>query len=1128
MKSLKNHTVWIATGFAWAVLSGAPAFADDTELFVGTTGAGAGTQPNILFIIDTSGSMDDEISTQEPYDPSTTYAGSCTSSRVYWSTTSQPPTCGSSNYFGSSYMACNAAVAALAAEGFYTDRMAMYDAVADSWWDTAIRWERFSNARHTDYVECETDNGVHGNGVNAANVYIQNGDTSNLWTSNAGSAVVWGSNQVDRDYYLFDSNYVNWYYGTTVTQRKIDIVKDVATDLINSVSGVNVGLMRFNQTEGGPVIKAVSDIATSRTDLVTTIDSLNANGWTPLSETLYEAGLYFRGAGVDYGNQGPPNSVAASRAGASGTPQYNTYRSPIEFECQKNFIVLLTDGLPTQDTGAASKIKAQPGYASAVTGGNCSSSVDGICLDEAAAYLYNADLIDDATLADDQNVVTYTIGFDTDFALLEDTATAGGGAYYTANDTATLTTALTNIVTSILDTQTTFSAPTVSVNSFNRTRNLNDLFVAVFRPGGTVHWPGNLKKYRLDPTTSEIVDVNDVAAVDPTTGFFKDTAQSFWSAAVDGDSVPAGGAANELPTPATRNVYTYMGVNSSLTNATNAVSTANALLDVTMLGIGSPGDPTVAQVIAFARGADVDDADNDGNVTESRNEMGDPLHAQPVTVIYGGTTASPDIDDAAVFFATNDGYMHAIDPATGQELWAFIPPDFLPDLADLYTDEPTANKHYGIDGNPTLQIVGDKNGIIEAGEKVYLFFGMRRGGTFYYALDVTDKTQPKFLWKLDTNTLAGLGQTWSSPIPTKMLVGTGSGQNTDKLVLVFGGGYDVDQDGATSYPDNVGNALYIVDSVTGSVLWYQEGTNGVDSDFPDLEYSFPSDIKVVDMDSDGYADRMYAADMGGQVWRFDVWNGQAADALVTGGVIAQLGAAGMGTPTALDSRRFYYAPDVALVSNEGQTWVHIGIGSGHRAHPNATTTQDRFYALRDYMPFAARTQADYDLITPITDADLTDVTDDITTVVPAGGPGWRFELRTGGGWAGEKVLAEARTFNNQVYFTSFSPDTSGATGCTPRLGTNRLYVLDIFNGGPVTNLDGSVDEVNLTETDRYQEFNGSISSEVVFLFPSPDDESTCVGDECTPPPVACVDLFCFNPDFPNNPVRTFWSQESTY
>ena len=85
--------------------------------------------------------------------------------------------------------------------------------------------------------------------------------------------------------------------------------------------------------------------------------------------------------------------------------------------------------------------------------------------------------------------------------------------------------------------------------------------------------------------------------------------------------------------------------------------------------------------------------------------------------------------------------------------------------------------------------------------------------------------------------------------------------------------------------------------------------------------------------------------------------------------------------------------------------------------------------------------------------------------------------------------------------------------------------MDIMSGGPVTNLDDIGEDTELTETDRYMEFQGSISSEVVFLFPSPDDEN-CVGEQCTPPPVACVDLFCFPPGFANNPKRTFWSQET--
>jgi type IV pilus assembly protein PilY1 len=207
------------------------------------------------------------------------------------------------------------------------------------------------------------------------------------------------------------------------------------------------------------------------------------------------------------------------------------------------------------------------------------------------------------------------------------------------------------------------------------------------------------------------------------------------------------------------------------------------------------------------------------------------------------------------------------------------------------------------------------------------------------------------------------------------------------------------------------------------------------------------------------------------------------------------------------------------------SFIHVGIGSGHRGHPNSVFNQDRFYALRDYHTFSTLTQAQYDAIVPTTDGGLIDVTDDIEAVVPNGAPGWRFELRDGG-WRGEKVLAEARTFNNQIFFTTFTPG-AGATAnnCVPALGTNRLYVMSLFNGAPVTNMDGSADEETLTATDRYEEFRGSIASEVVFMFPSPDD-ANCVGDQCTPPPVACVDLFCFPTGFANNPVRTFWSEET--
>ena len=133
-----------------------------------------------------------------------------------------------------------------------------------------------------------------------------------------------------------------------------------------------------------------------------------------------------------------------------------------------------------------------------------------------------------------------------------------------------------------------------------------------------------------------------------------------------------------------------------------------------------------------------------------------------------------------------------------------------------------------------------------------------------------------------------------------------------------------------------------------------------------------------------------------------------------------------------------------------------------------------------------------------------------------------------GGWRGEKVLAESRTFNNQVFFTTFTyprPTVSHRDDCRPRPGTNRLYVVDLFNGDPVRNFDGVGEDSDLTAADRYREIPGSIPAEVVFLFP-PSDDPDCMGPQCAPAPLACAGLLCLPSGFENAPVRTYWRQEN--
>ncbi len=1119
MSVASKRGTWLLAGTLWALGSGIPAFADDTELFVSNSSQFQSTaRPNILFIIDTSGSMRSEVVTQATYNPAHLYDGDCRADRVYWRTrTGDPPSCGTRRWFYRAALMCDLAVQAFnSGAGRYTDLMAQYDD------DFNDRWEKLNqDQRARDrFVECEDDRGVHGDG-SAGAVYASDDQPGQPWVADSTREVPWGQTLLNQVFTVYAGNYLNWYYGPTTTSTRLQVVQDVATGLLGSINNINVGLMRFNTSEGGPVVHAMENIATARAGIADAINALPASGWTPLSETLYEAGQYYAGRNVDYGDAngtgyGPTVSVADSRAPGSA----GVYNSPMEFGCQKNFVVLLTDGEPTQDYSANAEIPALPGF-SGLVGNACDGSGSGMCLDDMAEYMYEADL--DPDLPGTQNVTTYTIGFTVNLPILASTAARGGGEYYTAEDTASLSTALTNIVMEILGSDTSFTSPAVAVNSFNRTRNLNDLFVSVFRASGDVHWPGNLKKYRLRASDGEVVDINGNAAVDAATGLFTDSAQSYWSKVVDGADSTVGGAAHQIPDPAERNVYTYL-FDPDLSAPSSHVVSTNLLVDDTLLGIGQVGDPTRDDLIDFIRGLDVTDTDQDDIVDEPRYQMGDPLHAKPISVIYGGTVANPDSDDAVVYFATNDGYLHAIDSTTGVERWSFIPPEFLGDQVELFSNDASTGKHYGIDGNLTVQLLDNDNGVVEpaAGDKVYLYFGLRRGGMSYYGLDVTNPDSPQLMWTLDDASLPGVGQTWSTPMPTRIDI-LNEAQNAEKMVLVFGGGYDATQDNSGS-TDIQGNAIYIVDSVSGALLWHASD-NGANRNLAKMQYSIPSDVRVIDLNADRFADRLYVADMGGQVWRFDVYNGEPASSLITGGVIAQLGGAPQDPSPAADTRRFYYAPDVALVNNAENNFVHVGIGSGHRAHPNSVASQDRFYALRDYDVFSTRTQADYNTAAPTTDADLVDITDDVNAVVPIGSPGWRFELRDGG-WLGEKVLAEARTFNNQVFFTTFSPGGSAsANDCQPNLGTNRLYVMDIFNGAPVNTLDEAGDDETLTETDRYMELQGTIASEVVFLFPSPDDPN-CVGDQCTPPPLACVGLFCFPPGFANNPVMTFWSEES--
>jgi type IV pilus assembly protein PilY1 len=123
---------------------------------------------------------------------------------------------------------------------------------------------------------------------------------------------------------LFTGNYLNYQACSPCDgmEEKLVIAKRVVTNLINNTEGVRFGVMRFanNSSPGTGGAGMVAQIGTDNTTMTNAVNAINASGYTPLGEQMRDAGLYYEG-------------------------RFQSYASPIQLECQPNFIILMTDGM---------------------------------------------------------------------------------------------------------------------------------------------------------------------------------------------------------------------------------------------------------------------------------------------------------------------------------------------------------------------------------------------------------------------------------------------------------------------------------------------------------------------------------------------------------------------------------------------------------------------------------------------------------------------------------------------------------------------------------------------------------------------------------------------------------------
>lgn len=841
------------------------------------------------------------------------------------------------------------------------------------------------------------------------------------------------------------------------------------------------------------------EVSTVREHLLGKIDELSANGFTPIVDTLYEATNYYGGRAVDYGlargSSGTNSSVRRStrvshRASYVGSdpvrnsgctednlssnnciteyiPEGATYISPVsDLQCQtNNHIVLLSDGEANYNH-SVSKIQSLLGTNSCTGGGGEQCGLDLV-----------KNLFDKDASAIDRRVMTHTIGFaanSTANNFLNKLALQGGGGFYKADNSSELLDAFDTILRSVKDVNTTFVSPGVAVNQLNRLTHRDELYFALFKPAEGTLWPGNLKKYRLDG--NNIVDKNGLNAVDSVSGYFNDTSHSYWSLLADGNDVREGGAASLFDY--SRNMY-FFDSQGSIVKSANQVTETNTNISVNDMGLGGKTDSVLLRdtVLKWTRGVDIKDADGDGSTTDVRLQMGDPIHSQPVIVNYSAT-------DSAIFVATNQGFLHSFDAETGEENFAIIPKELLTNLYSFYEDNSTFNHVYGLDGDIVLR---------EVDSKLYLYVGMRRGGRNYYVFDVTSKTSPKLVYSInggDTK-LEKLGQTWSRPTLTKIKIGS-----TVKNVMIVGGGYSEENDSkSTRSADTQGNAVFIFDADNGELLW-RASNSEADLNLSAMQYSIPGRISVIDRDQDSLADHMYVADMGGQLFRFDIYNGKTGSDLIKGARLADFGGS-----SEADNRHFYYGPDVSEIALGDELYYAVALGSGWRAAPLDTQVNDRFYMLKDKGVFKRDTEGLYSFTTGITEADMFDATshalastDEATRSLAvsqfASKQGWYLQMTT----AGEKILASPLIIDYNVLFTSYIPAASSDSACAPPSGNSRAYLVNLLNANAVDDLNQNNE---LDHHDRYADLSQSgIAPETRVLIEEITTPVVCLGTEC--------------------------------
>ena len=620
-------------------------------------------------------------------------------------------------------------------------------------------------------------------------------------------------------------------------------------------------------------------------------------------------------------------------------------------------------------------------------------------------------------------------------------AVNGRGQYFAASDPASLVSGLNGALAGIQAQL--GSASAAAASNLQPVAGDNKLFVAQYVTG---LWTGDVVALTINPVTGVIDTTTTGSVTTPTVA---------WSAKAKLDARVAA-IATSAPGNVPRQIYYFKKDASGNTGQLREFTHTNLQFD----GLSGHVDGVCSKSPALTQCATVDTAaanlgtnmvawlrgiDNNplyrprsAPTVAGGSVLGDIVGGAPIYVskppfsyTENGYAAWASHTDRAnrpgtVYVAANDGMVHAFDGSTGEERWAFMPSAVLPNLYKLADFNYGALHQYLVNGAPAIGDVWDGTTW-----KTILVGGLGAGGRSYYALDITDPTNPVALWEFsDVN----LGLTFGNPIITKRAT-------NGMWVVAFASGYNNNVAGG----DGNGH-LFVLNALTGAkVLTTLTGTiptytSGITAAGTTTTPSGLSKLNVwVDSNIDNTAKRFYGGDLLGNVWRFDIDSLVAPNSAALR--LANLQVGGVVQPITTQV-------SLAEVSYGAVKYPTVFIGTGQYLGLSdiSNTAVQSVYALKD--PMNATALGDVHNNGTLVEQTLTESTNAngaiIKTVMKdpvdwATKNGWHVDLTS----AGERVNVDPQLiFNTLTVAANIPSDDACVIG-----GSSFLYRFDIGTGG---------------------------------------------------------------------------------